>query len=231
VLATAAPSQAAPVTATGSLSLTVGTLPSIVLPIPATTIDITGGTISVAAGIASTTGFFVAVTGFPLNLITGIVVTAANGAGSFSVPAPADGGPANIAGGAFGGIMPINGVVQVKGALALNVPISVIGKGGVVSAGGIVVDGAPWTTGVGKVTTDGAVMGMFAAAGTAAGPLGAASSTLTLVTPAHVNAAGLTRLPTFASLSLHFIPEPGTALLLGAGLAGLVAIGRKRMSK
>ena len=119
----------------------------------------------------------------------------------------------------------------MKRALALNVPISVIGKGGSVSAGGIIVDGAPWTTGVGKVTTDGPVAGMFAAAGTAMGALGAASSTLTLVTPAHVNAAGLTRLPTFAALSLHFIPEPGTALLLGAGLAGLVAVGRKRMSK
>jgi hypothetical protein len=230
-LSLTAPAQAAPVSVSGVINIVVGTLPPLGLPIPTTTVDVTGGTLTIPAGIAATAGLFVPVTGFPLNLITGIVVTASNGAGSFSVPGPADGGAASIPGGGFGGKMPILGVAQVKGALAINVPLSVVGKGGSVNAGGIVVEGAPWTTGLAKVTTTGAPKAMFATAGGMAGVLGALSSTVTLVTPAHVNAAGLARLPVFAVASLHFIPEPGTALLLGAGLAGLVALGRKRMSK
>jgi hypothetical protein len=233
-LAAAAPASAAPVNVSGSINIVIGTLPGLALPIPTTSVDVTGGTLTIPAGIAATSGLFVPVTGFPLNLITGIVVTASNGAGSFSVPGPADGGAANIPGGGFGGKMPILGVTQVKGALAINVPLSVIGNGGSISAGGIVVDGAPWTTGAAKVTTTGAPKAMFAQVGGMVGVLGADSSTVTLVTPAHVNAAGLARLPVFAVASLHFInaiPEPGTALLLGTGLAGLVALGRKKMTK
>jgi hypothetical protein len=125
--------------------------------------------------------------------------------------------------------MPIVGVTQVKGALQVNVPLSVIGNGGSVNAGGIVVEGAPWTTGAAMITTDGSAMMMFTQAGAMNGAVGAASSTITLVTPAHVNASGLARLPVFASLTLHYaiIPEPGTALLLGTGIAGLVALGRR----
>jgi hypothetical protein len=227
-LGVSAPAQAAPVSVTGALSIAVGTLPPIVLTIPSATVDVTGGTMTVGAGLAGVTGLFVPITGFPLNLITGIVVTAANGAGSFFVPAPADGGAANIPGGAFGGIMPVLGVAQVKGALAINVPLSNVGAGGSVNAGGIVVEGAPWTTGVGMVTTTAAPMAMATVVGGMVGPLAGLSSTVTLVSPAHINAAGLTRIGTIAALSLHFIPEPGTALLLGAGIAGLVALGRKR---
>jgi hypothetical protein len=227
----AAPAKSAPVTATGTLAITVSTLPSITLPAGTVTVDVTGGTLTIPAGIAATSGFFVPVTGFPLNLITGIIVTASNASGTFFAPNASDGGPANIPGGGFGGKMAIVGVAQVKGALAINVPLSVIGKGGSVNAGGIVVEGAPWTTGVAMITTTGSAMMMFTGAGGMAGALGALSSTVSLITPAHINAAGLARFPAFATLTLHFIPEPGTALLLGAGLAGLVALGRKRMSK
>jgi len=229
-LGLSAPAHAAPVLATGSIDIVIGTLPGLSLPIPSTQVDVTGNTLTIPAGIASTSGLFVSVTGFPLNLITGIVVTASNQAGSFTAGNAADGGAATIPGGGFGGKMPLQGVVQVKGSLAINVPISNIGAGGSVNAGGIVVEGAPWTTGVAKVTTDGAPAAMFQQAGSLQGQLGATSSSISLVTPAHVNASGLARLPVFTVMNLHFgvIPEPGTALLLGAGIAGLVAIGRRK---
>ena len=32
-------------------------------------------------------------------------------------------------------------------------------------------------------------------------------------------------------LTLNFVPEPGTLLLLGSGVAGLAALGRRRMRR
>jgi hypothetical protein len=34
--------------------------------------------------------------------------------------------------------------------------------------------------------------------------------------------------PTFATLTLNYVPEPATLLLVGAGIAGLALRGRKR---
>jgi hypothetical protein len=35
-------------------------------------------------------------------------------------------------------------------------------------------------------------------------------------------------LPIVSVLNLHFVPEPGTLLLIGSGVLGLAALGRKR---
>ena len=57
------------------------------------------------------------------------------------------------------------------------------------------------------------------------------SGVLQLVTISKVYTSLITafpELPVFAVLTLHFIPEPGTLLLLGSGVAGLAILGRRR---
>lgn len=46
-------------------------------------------------------------------------------------------------------------------------------------------------------------------------------STLTLVTPAYLNPSGLTHVPIFARMSITFVPEPTSGLLLLLGVAAL----------
>jgi hypothetical protein len=54
--------------------------------------------------------------------------------------------------------------------------------------------------------------------GTNNGGLTAASGQITLVTPTYVNALGN---QLFAAFTIHLLPEPGTLLLLGSGIAAL----------
>jgi hypothetical protein len=166
-------------------------------------------------------------------VIGGLQVTAANGAMNFGA-----GGGGN---GAFGGVMPINGVTKVclfgtcSGASAnLNVPLTVVGGGDgrapnatwVTGAVNLTVVGAPWTTGTASVGTITQMGGVAPASNT-----GAPSGNLTLVTPIFISTAisGSEVVPGFAFLNLHFVPEPGTLMLLGSGIAGLVAFGRSRV--
>jgi hypothetical protein len=132
--------------------------------------------------------------------------------------------------GPAGGVLPLAGLFKVcmyaactGGAVAnLSVPLSVIGAGGAQAAtpGAVSVTafGAPWTTGtitVGEDPTQ--VHG-------SAGP-----GVLNLVTPISISTdigAFATLDVGYARLVLHYVPEPTTAVLLGAGVLALAARAR-----
>jgi hypothetical protein len=107
------------------------------------------------------------------------------------------------------------------------------------------IQGAPWTLGVASVadtlfTPNGSTAGttVETRAGFAHGPASLTSSTaavsgvVQLVTPIVVSsslgASQYTRIPGFGVLTLHFVPEPASALLVGLGVIALGVAGRRR---
>ena len=182
-------------------------------------------TLALAGGTFATAGFVLPITDPAAAPIRGLQVTAANAAGGFS-------------GGTLGGTMPLVGTTKVclfgacSAAVAnLAVPLAPVGAGGfaqVTAAVNLTVIGAPWTTGTVAIGTVTAMGG-----GAPASNTGAASGTLSLVTPVFVstNIAPSAVVPVFGILNLHFVPEPGTLVLLGSGIAGLVAFGRRSRNR
>jgi hypothetical protein len=118
----------------------------------------------------------------------------------------------------------------------LSVPLTPVGQGGAPStaaaAVNITVFGAPWTTGTASI-------GTLTQMGFAHGPASGTTTTaqvggaLRLVTPifltTNIGAGPNPIIPAFAILTLHFVPEPVTALLLGAGIVALCAMGRRNV--
>jgi hypothetical protein len=184
------------------------------------------------AGFVSTVGVVTPITDPGAAPIEGFQVTVANGAGAF----------AETAMGSFGGVMPLLGVAKVclfepcgNAVANMSVPLSVVGAGGVAyvsAAVGLTVTGAPWITGT---TTPVPTFPQLTGMGFRRGPASAASSTgqasgaIQLVTPIVIRTNfGLFPTPSIGILTLHFVPEPVTATLLGGGIAALAVAARRR---
>jgi len=232
-------SSAAVLPFTGSLSLLLGVLAP--LPISGTGVATVNGpgshlaTLVMPASPFATTGRVFPITGTQVAPIRGIQLTAHNG-------------PGTIIGG--NGQIPLPGVAKVcffaacSGApLAnLSIPLGPVGAGGAAFVtrvfgtihANVTTIGAPWTVGTAAVkTTRGATltqMGFAHGPASSTSSTAAASGSLQLVTPVTISTsiAASTVVAAFGVMTLHFVPEPGTLLLLASGIAGLVLYGRTR---
>jgi hypothetical protein len=149
-------------------------------------------------------------------------------------------------GGGLGGDAPLKGSVRL-GLLGpppfafLTVPLSPIGVEGARAAASspigvtVTVVGRAWTTGsVQLLGTAGPFAGQLLgqAQGTDTRSAGGAGS-IVLVTPTLIrtNIAGSENIPLISVLTVNFVPEPATLLLVGSGLAGLTALSRRRRAR
>ena len=227
----------------GTLSLGVGTLPPFLVPSSGDGVstptqvqddDATFTTELVVPVTNMTPGGMVTFPAFP---IVDLALTGPAGLTACDVQAGA--APA----GGFGGDSPLAGNAKIglfgpPPFAFLTVPLSAIGVQGatamVSSPLGVSITafGNGWTTGTVQVIgTTGPFNGQLLAQATGTDQRTAGGAgTIVLVTPtlARTNVAGSENLPLITSLTLNFVPEPGTLLLLGSGIAGLAMLGRRR---
>ena len=225
---------------------------------PATLNQSTGGlgehlnTIRIATpGLISGT-----VKGVPISGVPGLVSiegTAVLGTGALR---PISGGAAS-AGGLTQNVLPVAGTVRLCFLFAgcqsnLPIPLTIGGTRGAGIGGLVTINTfggagikislvhAPWTVKTALIlnvpTPGGGTTTLSSVAGFAHGPASGTSSTqdvggvVQLVAPTLVlsNQSGLSGVPIYSVLTLHFVPEPGTLALFGMGIAGVGIAGRRR---
>jgi hypothetical protein len=122
--------------------------------------------------------------------------------------------------------MGLGGIITINGFGGAGIKISAVG--------------APWTIQTAAIsipTANGNFTTITTRHGFAHGPASLTSSTanvsgvVQLVTPVVVDSTIAGRTALFGILTLHFVPEPGTFLLFGAGVVALGVAGRRRVKK
>jgi hypothetical protein len=139
---------------------------------------------------------------------------------------------------------------QIIIPLSVNNGKTAVGVGGLLTGNfglgtiRISLEAAPWTLGSGSAVnqTDGgnfktvAMSGFIhGAASAGTGSTAVTSGVVQLISPMQVTTVGISGnnqlLSLFVVFKIHFIPEPGVLLLLGAGVVGLSILGRNRMRR
>ena len=171
--------------------------------------------------------------------VTNVLVNFTPGAGTFARSTPA----APLA-----GVLPVPGNIRLCLLLScgffLDVPLTENGTRGVGLGGPPIartllgsitfsITGDDWTGATATILT---TFGPFTSAGFAHGPASATSNTVQpdgvvrLVTPAPIAVSGGVSaiVPIFGALTLRFLPEPGSFVMLASGAAAIASLGWRR---
>ncbi len=216
----------------GEFGLAIGNLSEVSVPITQGFTTNGGNVTATSTGAIVGTEVFIGITNAPP--VTRVqAVLAGNQTGSL---APGAGTAVNSL-----GLQGALEVIAYGGAVTVvSLPFTPAGLPGATfntqGIGGTVVTvfGAGWTTGTVMVTvpstTIAGATGQPTAVVTAAGTnmLVGGAGKITFISPMLIRTNLAGDLPTFSRLTLTFVPEPGSLLLIGAGMAGLAVYGRRR---